>query len=229
MQDSKVLPKVVEWSNKDNNAFYEAVKTNGLKELARKAGLVNSCDMEVLTPYWSQAESILEVGAGYGRVIDYLLEHQFKGAITAVERCNALFGHLEKKFNQHKNVHLIHQDILELDTVHRFDLILLLWGGCANFFPSEQFLVVKKLSTMLKRGGKLVVDTVFADFVPSESKEISRGYYSINAKGSGSSMNFHLPSAQNITGYAQDVGFYNISHINYQTDNKRERQLHILA
>ena len=227
MQDTEMHPEVIEWSNKDNNAFYEAVKADGLKELARKAGLVSGCDMKVLTPYWSKVESILEVGAGYGRVIDYLLGHRFKGAITAVERCNALFEHLETQFGEHKNVHLVHQDILELDTTHRFDLVLLLWGCCANFSPSEQSFVVKKLSTMLKRDGKLVVDTVFADFVPLESKKISNGYYLINANGS--LMNFHLPSAKKITCYAQDDGFSNISHVNYETDNKLQRQLYILA
>ncbi len=230
MQDKKMQTEVIEWSNKDNNAFYEAVKADGLKELARKAGLVSGCDMKVLTPYWTKAESILEVGAGYGRVIDYLLEHQFKGTITAVERCNTLFDHLETQFGEHKNVHLVHQDILELDidNIGSFDLVLMLWSGLADFLPKEQRLVFKKLGILCAKMGKCIIDTLPEFIIPlnSDSTCDQRTY---KQQINNATIFTYSISLAEVKKTARLARFYNIWHENYYTETNRKRILHILG
>ncbi len=96
--------------NESNIAFYDFIKPEGLKKFTIKAGLATDCDMSVLKPYWFNAISILEIGAGYGRAIDYLLKHQFQGEIVAVERRANFFKHLTKLYHANENVSLIYSN-----------------------------------------------------------------------------------------------------------------------
>lgn len=219
------------WNNEDNEAFYEAIKAEGLKKFAEEWGVATCCDVRTLMPYWSKADFILDVGAGYGRAIDYLLKHQFKGKITAIERCDVLFEYLKKRFISYDNVDLIHADILSLDLTNnlnnRCDLIFLLWGFISNFPPAEQLTVLSRLSKLLKKDGKLVIDTVSREALPVNSKQNGNQHYELEFNEA--IMNFHLPNFLEIQSYAQKAGFSNISHINYQTDIGHIRQLHIVS
>lgn len=225
---SPVMGEEVKWNNEDNNAFYETLKADGLQKLAEKGGLASGCDVRALTPYWSNAQSILEVGAGYGRVIDYLLKHQFQGEITAIERCDALFKHLEKQFNPYENVKLLQTDIHYLsDMNNRFDLILCMWSGIADFPREEQPLIVEELARLLQRKGKLIIDTMPASIIPLGSKRCGHQSYSIEINGS--TVCIHLPNIQEMKCYAKKAGFSDISYISYKTDADRERWLFILS
>lgn len=217
-----------QWNNEGNNAFYESVKADGLQQLAEKAGLTTGCDMDLLTPYWSTAESILEVGAGYGRVIDYLLQHQFAGTITAIERCNVLFKHLERRYKKYKNIDLIHADILHLNKMdERFELILMLWSEIADFSPHEQILVFTMLAKLLQEKGRLIIDTMPVNVVPlGASKYGQQIIYSITKN---ITLHAYAPNTVEIKQYAQKAGFSNVACLNYQTNTDRERQLYILS
>ncbi len=226
MQDTEMHLEVIEWSNKDNNAFYEAVKADGLKGFAQVGGL-KTYDMDILKPYWSQAQAILEVGAGYGRVIDYLLQHQFKGTITAVEQCNALFEYLEEKFGSYRNVNLIHENILKLDSGGHFDLILLLWGFISDFSPREHLSLFEQSFRLLRRKGKLVVDTIPVNVKPLFGKKCGKrgNLYSIDVDKA--SINGYLPEKLEIESYAQEAGFSNMVDLSFKTDVDRVRLLYI--
>lgn len=221
--------KELEWDNSDNNAIYETIKAQGLYKLAKKGGLSTGCDMEYLTPYWSVAKSVLEVGAGYGRVIDYLLKHPFQGAITAVERCNALFEHLEKQYTTYKNIQLLHADIRYLRNVNeRFDLILMLWSGIADFSPKEQRLIFAKLAKLLNEKGKLIIDTLPASTIPLDMRQ-SGAKKVYKQEINGVTVYTYSMSLKEIDNYAQLAGFTSIEHKTYYTLTGRERLLHILS
>lgn len=224
-----MLNAELKWNNKSNNAFYEAIKAEGLYQLAQKGGLTTGCDMKVLTPYWSQAETILEVGAGYGRVIDYLLKNQFKGSLVAIERCNVFFKYLKKQFGHYKNVHLLYDDILSSNAINgQFDLILMLWSEIADFSPKEQQSVLFKLSTLLNKKGKLIIETLPAATLPlgMEQSDKERTY---RQELQGAAIYTHSISLKEVETYAKLAGLPNIKHQTYYTDTRRERLIHILS
>lgn len=216
------------WSNEGNKAFYEELKADGLEKLAEKGGLETGCDIQLLTTYWSSAENVLEVGAGYGRVIAYLLKHQFKGSITAVERCNILFKHLKKHYSKYNNVNLIHSDIWNLTLDKRFNLILMLWSEIAEFSPKEQMLIFSKLAKLLQKRGKLIIDTIPSNIIPlGASKKGQQIIYSV--KINNAILHAYAPNTREIKKYAKKAGFTSLTHINYQTNTGRKRRLYLLS
>jgi SAM-dependent methyltransferase len=220
--------KEMEWSNTDNNAFYENLKAEGLKEIAENGGLASGCDIELLRPYWSKATSILEVGAGYGRVIDYLLKHDYQGKITAIERCDVLFQHLEKNYGTYNNIKLLHADVRYLDNLNeQFDLILMFWSIIAEFLPIEQLDVIIKLSKLLKQKGKLIIDTMPDNVSPLNAKNLIEQHYSMRV--CEVDVNGYMCNRSEMKQYSLKAGFYNITYLVCQTDIKRQRWLYILS
>jgi len=215
------------WGNTDNTAFYEAISVDTLQQFAEKAGLSTGCDLDLLKPYWSKAQSILEVGAGYGRVIDYLMKHHFTGQITAIERCNVFFNHLQKQFFEYPNVELVHGDIMQVDLPQKFDLILVLWSGIADFSHQEQSAFVLKLANFLKTGGDFIIDTMPQKVLPLMCTE-QRGDQTFLTMVNNKIVCTYEPSAQEILHYAQlaDLNYQNL--INLTTTTRRERWLHAL-
>jgi len=225
---SFVAEEKAAWSNKDNHAFYAAVKTEGLRALAEKSGLATGCDMQALIPYWSKAQSILEIGAGYGRAVDYLLKHQFQGKITAIERCNEQFRYLEERFNQHKNVHLLQEDIRNWNGAREhFDLIFLLWTSIGDFSLKEQAIIIKKLKGLLQEKGVLIIDTLPENSTPLGSKKCGQRIYSLEINNSTAYI--HLSTLSEIKNHAQQAGFSSLTHKNYKTTNNRKRTFYILS
>jgi SAM-dependent methyltransferase len=226
--EKSMTNKEIIWNNGDNNAFYETIEAEGLKELAEKGGLATGCDLKALKPYWSKAHSILEVGAGYGRVIDYLLKHEFRGEITAIERCDAQFAYLKKRFQSNKKVHLLHADIKYLgDLGKNFDLILYMWCGILDFTYAEQCLVIKNLAKLLKKNGALAIDTLPDHIVPLKTKKCAERLYKLEVNNA--SIYCQLFTIQDMGNYAMEANFSNVLHVNYQTDTGREKLLYILS
>jgi SAM-dependent methyltransferase len=220
--------KEYSWSNSDNNAFYEAVKAEGLQKLAEKGGLATGCDMRILTPYWSKAKSILEVGAGYGRVIEYLLKHQFQGKITAIERCATLFSFLENQYKSNDNVRLLHKDIRYLEGFkEKFDLILFLWTGIGDFSLKEQLLIIKKLANFLQKGGILIIDTLPENTIPLESRKC--GFHVYLFEVNNTAVYINVSTILEIKEYARKAGFSTIEHKLYRTESGRKRAIYLLG
>ena len=221
-----------EWINHNNNTFYETIKASGLKRFAIKGGLASGCDIELLTPYWQKAHSILEIGAGYGRVMDYLFKGGFSGKITAIERCDAMFDYLQTHYANHNQVKLFQDDINNLDEENnllgQFDLILWLWSGIADFSPLEQSIILQKLNNFLTKGGILIFDTMAENAIPlgTEERDI-RIHYTL--KADEATIHMHRTPIPQLKEYAKEAGFSKLKHIPYHTTTNRERLLHVLS
>ncbi len=169
----------------------------------------------------------MEVGAGYGRVISYLLDHSFSGKITAIERCNTSFNYLKNQFSHHTNVKLVQGDIHDCDKItEKFDLILFLWSGLADFSQSEQPNIIKTLSLLLKKNGVLIIDTMPADTIPLNMKQLSKqSNYVLNIRNA--IVYTYSASLKEINKYASLSGFTDVKHVLYLTETARKRYLHI--
>lgn len=214
------------WSNLENNKFYEELNTDGLKKFAEIAGLNSCCDLKNITQYLFESQSILEVGTGYGRVIDYLLENNYAGNITAIEQCKILFDSLKNKFFKNKNIELVNKNILDFKHEKKFDLILMLWSGIADFSPKEQVLIVKKLARMICDNGILIIDTFSMNNIPLKTTQLSKQLFVIKLKQS--SKYIYEPSVEQIESYAEQAHALVVKKIKFNTDTNRQRWLHII-
>ncbi len=222
--NSKINAKQKSWSNLDNAAFYENVTIDKMQEIAGSAGIDAHCDLKLLDPYITQADSILEVGAGYGRVLDYLTNIGYQGKITALERSVNLCHILQK--NHSSNANIIQGDLIDIQLEQRFDLVLWLWAGIADFTITEQALIVEKLFSLVTKDGFLMLDTLdtTANIIGAVHSDGQQHVINLN----GAEISVYGPSINEIKRHALKASFASTNHISYKTTTGRNRLLHIL-
>ena len=214
------------WKNSENNNFYAEIKVDGLMKLATKAGLLNGCDIRTLKPYWINSSNLLDIGSGFGRVVSALLENKFRGNITAIERNDEQYTYIAKKFGH--NIRSIHADIRALYYFkERFDTILFLWSGLADFSSQEQPTIVKTIANLLNKNGTLVIDTMPMDLKPLDTEQF--GKQSFLTKAENSIVHTYEPSYTEVQSYAKSCGLTILELIRCKTDTNRERWLYVLG
>lgn len=216
------------WSNKKNNDFYNEIKADGLKKLASKAGLLHGCDVRLLKSRWIGSANILDVGSGFGRVIDALIADGFTGKITAVERSVEQYKALVEKFSHNEDILIINNDIYSLgSSPTRFDTIFMMWSGLADFTRDEQPQVIQLLAKLLNPNGSLIIDTMPVDVKPLDTEEFDR--QSFLTKAERSVVHTYESNYSEICQYAFASGLSDVSLIKCPTDTKRERWLYIIS
>lgn len=212
-----------DWSNEDNSAFYEHHCTT-LEEWAKQGGLATWPDLLTITDYIKPANTILEVGAGYGRVLDYLMMHYPKKELSALERSQHFSHQLEKKYG--KNVTLYPTDVKMFYAEKRYDLILWLWSGLTDFAQFEQAAVLNHLARFLDPNGRLIVETFPHDEVPANGSINQPQTYQLTAD----SMQLHgyIPSPVEMEEYADVVGLKIETIRQYRTSSDRMRKLYVI-
>ncbi len=178
----------------------------------------------MIADYIFNATSILEVGAGYGRVLNYLTNHKFLGKITAIERSKKCTNLLIKKFGN--KINILNQDLKHLQIKNEFDLILWMFSGISDFSQSEQLPILTKLTESLTKNGKIILDAFSHSVKPVNAITASSQGYIIEDENK--TLYGYIPSPQEIDNYAKVLGFKNIAHIPYQTTTNSKRILHIL-
>ena len=217
-----------DWDNNTNAQFYNLITPVELQKFAKKGGLNSGCDLHCLEPYWTKASSILEVGAGYGRVIDCLTRRGYSGRITAIERSQTLLQALQKKYHDNPNVALLELDTHNCDQIaEKFDLILFLWSGLADFSAEEQPKIVKGLSRLLTKGGKLIIDNFLLDRTPLNAVQLKKQTYAFMLNNL--TKYIYEPSVDEINEYAENAGLSYRKILNCTSDAIRNRQLHVLV
>lgn len=229
IEETNNSPDIVQyqWKNADNKAFYEHMDVNDLKEFVIKGGLDKCCDVELVMPYCSPDSSILEVGAGYGRVLNYLIDNGGMHKITCIERSAYLCDYLAAHYGDKAN--LLKGDLLDPQLkLERYDLILWLWSGMADFAPQEQRIIVNKLAKSLNKNGKIIIDTFPSVDTPlGMEKEDGKANYCLNFKGT--TVHTYSASFEEVERYAKWAGLQEIIHLEYYTATHRKRYLHILS
>jgi hypothetical protein len=214
------------WDNQTNQInFYEkSCVPQLLEEYAVRGGLADGSDIDIIYSKIQHAKTLLEVGAGYGRVIKCLQERGFKGGITAVEQSRAFFNNLEKDYGNQAKCY--HQNILEFNCKQKFEVILWLWSGISDFSIKEQKTALAKLHQLLNKNGQLILDTLRCFETPANASQFDNKHFVIadpNYKLEG-----YIPSSQEIEKYAYQAGFSKITTIDYLTSMQRKRSIYIL-
>src|ERR1700751_1078292 len=115
--------------NNTNIPFYKNVGVKNLQEIAVRGGLQNHIDVKLAFDQIKDANSILELGAGYGRCLEYLIMAGYKGDLVAVEFVPEFVSYIKGKYGD--RVSIIDEDI-KSDSFHlskKVDAALWLWSG----------------------------------------------------------------------------------------------------
>lgn len=218
------------WTHKDNLAVYEEVSLSFFEEFAKQAGLDDHCDLKQIDQYIKSADSILEVGGGSGRVLDYFKKINYAGDVTAVEWSKPLYDHLQNNYGD--SVDIVHTDIMDYHPEKKFDLIVWMWGGINDFSQYEQINTLKYLSCMLRPGGIIAFDTIASGTMAIDALTVDGKNFRIACKCAGNSsikkmISYYLPSLQEIIDYARNLAS-DLSVINFTTRTKKDRKIHVL-
>jgi SAM-dependent methyltransferase len=213
-------------NNTENSLFYNALSLDLFLGFAVKGGLESGCDLDIIKNYITRANSILEVGAGYGRVISNLLKRGYNKKLVAIERSPKFCETLTHSFSS--EVEIIHTDIKSFKTSTQFELILWLWSGICDFSKQEQAAVLSHIASFLKKDGVMVLDSL----LPS-TKAINTGshenQYSIIPGEKNLNMYVYTPTPEEIVSYAEKAGLNFTKSIPYTTSTDRPRMLYLLS
>jgi len=164
--------------NRDEGAetynFYDSILLDDFLEAAKRAGLKDNPDMKKIAPFLKNAKKILDMGAGYGRCLEFLVNN-FSGEIHAVEFSDNLVELLKRRFLP--RVYIYKQDMRKLNVGNGFDIVLSNWGSVNNLDYSEQLQLLKDLRLITTKSGIIFFETKrkqFQDEEKPEKKQSSR-------------------------------------------------------
>lgn len=214
------------WKNENNLESYNSVSVEFLKNSAVKGGLDSGCDVDILKPYLAKANSVLELGAGYGRVLQNLILRGYSGEIVGVEQSNKFYQELKKIWAS--NIEIINSDIKSINSKKRFDLILFLWSGICDFAKEEQSKILLKIKSFLNPQGIVVLDTTPVLVKPLNAS-IAYDQYCLIKGDNNSVFSMYTPSVEDIKKYAKRTGLCYKKDITYLTATNRKRIMYILC
>jgi SAM-dependent methyltransferase len=185
-----------------NWAFYEGMKLESFMNFAKLTGFDTGIDVDILYPMVKDAALLVELGAGYGRAIDFLLQKGFKGEIVAVDRIPHLVALLEERF--HGRVQCLCQNIVQLSLPQPADAIVWLWSGILELTVADQARSVRQLYKNLKPGGLLILESPHKE-IKIVGKHATNRH--IQLRTEWGELNAFLPTPEEIEAYSKQVGF----------------------
>lgn len=99
---------------------------------------------------------VLDVGCGYGNYIEAIQDWQNGVTVHGFELQEDLFEKGEKRFENHKNVRLFNQSILDYETEEKYDVVLLNYV-LFYFSKEEKEQLFNRLKTMLSENGRILI------------------------------------------------------------------------
>lgn len=212
--------------NDKNIDFYRKINIAKFKEFAELIGLSTKIDIDLIYPYIQSAKILIELGAGYGRAIEALIQKKFQGEIIAFERSPELVLYLKNQFSaaiQAGKVTLMEQDFKHLAIKEKANVVLWLWSGFLELSTDEQKENVKYIFDNLAAEGILIIE------IPVEVKHIGTrtGQQFIKVETEWGNIDAYMPSYEELLKYAEYAGFQGIERIDYPTSTNLKRAIYI--
>lgn len=216
---------IAPWSNLNNIEFYETLSPEYYYAVATQGGLDNYCDVNALLPYISKATSILEIGAGYGRVLKGILKTGYNKSLYAVERSRKACKYLVENFSNAAKI--ICTDINDFKPEDKFDLILWMWAGLCEFAKDEQLPALSCLLPSLNIGGHIIID-----LIPDEDKALNTTNFDLNNRVIETPFGkdyVYIPSKQELVNYQKSLNLKLLEMIIYKTRTDKKRNLYVYS
>lgn len=211
--------------NKTNKDFYKNVPLSVFQGMTEQGGFSAYKDLKLIANHIPSESTVLELGAGYGRCVDFLLQQKHTGLIVAVEQSEPLFEVLRDKYSRVDNVNVLHEDLMTMKDQFQAGVVLWIFSGLLDFAKEEQLVVLKKIRSWVIDGGK-----VFIDIPQLSPLTIARytGVQDIVMETAYGKIETFLPSQEDMKQYAIAAGFSSVAAIDYDTDTEKKRTMFIL-
>ena len=208
--------------NRENWSFYDHMPEGMFEHYARKLGLDHAPELDIIDYTWKKAKSVLEIGAGEGRIIDELRRRSYSGHVYALERCPKLCSRLKKKYLKHKRLDILQGSLLDRE-LPRAECGLWMWAGIIEFSPEEQEKAIAKLSKS--------VDTLCIEVpVLGEIKAtVQQGNIGFLEAPWNQIIHYYWPSSEEIERYLAKSDFAGFSRLSYTTNMNRRRVIYRLG
>lgn len=214
------------WANAQNimSCYDQKVIVHKLMDFYRKSHIYNQ-DLQLLLPYFKQVDTILEVGPGFGRVLDFLLQNCLPLSVSAVETSSIFCDYLSRRYLADVTLH--HRNILQFDSDHQFDMVLLLWSTIVDFVAFEQQQLIDKLSHVLSDDGFLAIDMLIDPLRSGSATDYSGRELSIDdgmIRHRG-----YLPTKNELNAMAHNAGLELFDAIEYVVPKSSDQPLRVLS
>ena len=213
----------MEHINERNFNFYNQIGIDTFQSLAQDGGFSTYVDLEIAYRYIQPNENIVEIGAGYGRCIEFLCCKKHQGKIIAVEQSGKLCKYLHEKYDS--SVEIIEGDIYTISFDQKIDSALWMWSGIIDFSLEEQAANVKHIFDLLSAKGKLFIDIprigiqTIASHIDQQRIKLTTDFGEIEC---------YIPLSSEVKEYASAAGFTRVDEINYETATDKKRTMYIL-
>lgn len=210
-------------TNDKNLEFYGRIDLAAFAGLAKVGGFDTYKDLETISSYLSPYTDVLELGAGYGRCLEYFKKTSHRGKIIAIEKSAHLAEYLREHYG--KLATIIEGDIKTLHLDQQVDVALWMWSGIIDFSKAEQAEACETIIKFIKPKGKLFIDVprigtkTIAHHEDAQNLVLSTEYGDIHA---------YIPSDQDVEWYCKRAGFSRFVHIDYQTATEKKRTIYML-
>lgn len=211
--------------NNRNAVLYETISIPLFMERAKLGGIDTCCDIHTALPYLRGSKSVLDLGAGYGRAYQGLINNGYAGTYVTIERSKLFCRYLTEQFPV---MQVINDDILTVNMTGKFDAIIWLWAGIHEFSMQSQSLIIAKASSWLAVGGVFIIDTMADELVPAEGSDVKISSHVLKVADNQYAWYGQITHAYQIENMARHAGC-NIQRLNYFSDTGRARVLHILT
>jgi SAM-dependent methyltransferase len=209
--------------NDNNLLFYNNIGLNPFMELSERGGFSSYKDMELIASYIPKEASVLELGAGFGRCLNYFIEKGHTGKLTGIEYSKPLVEYLEENFKE--KAEIINADIKTLVLPISYDVALWMWSGIIDFAPEEQLESCKRIYKLLRPGGRLFIDVprlgvqTIASHIDSQHLVLTTEYGEIHA---------FIPDDSGMENIREKAGFRKLTKIEYSTSTDKKRTVYML-
>ncbi|MCS6969234.1 MAG: class I SAM-dependent methyltransferase [Cytophagales bacterium] len=209
--------------NDANIDFYRRIGADKLRQIAALQGLESAPEIPLLMPYLENSSLVVEIGAGYGRIVKALRDNGYQGKIIAQERCPELSQVLRESCQD--KAEIFEADIKRELYPRKPDVFLWMWSGILEFTPQEQQEVLIQLYKHLQPNGILVVE------IPREIRYVGKPVdeRKIVVEADWGRLEAYLPSEEELIDYARKAGFAHKETIHYQTTTGLKRSMYIFG
>jgi tRNA A58 N-methylase Trm61 len=207
-----------------NKTFYSNIEFEKFREIAEKSGFDVAPDISLIYATVKRAKVLYEIGLGYGRCLDAILERGFAGKIYAFDRVEKFSNAAEKKYEK-CNVKIIHDDILNAVLPESPDCALWLWSGIMELSPLEQEEAICKIADKMNKGGSLFIELPAGEIKIIGKKLDERKFVVETDWGK---LEAFLPLETDIRKYAEKAGFPAVHSLRYLTPKGLKRVMYVL-
>jgi ubiquinone/menaquinone biosynthesis C-methylase UbiE len=215
--------------SENNRDFYNKAG-DWLDNLSERKGIALGEDLTAIAPTLepllkSPSARVLEIGAGRGRVIHWLLKNFPQAQITGVDQSERTVERLSEIFKSNTNVSILHQNTLQLQLSQPVSLALWMWSGFAEISAEEKPKALQRVLENLLPGGAFVID--MPREIIGKEKIVHGDAGRVELQESFGTLMAHVVSEKELKKLAAKAGFNFHGLVHYETTTGIKRTSYI--